>query len=489
MEEENQHTQDTSRNEPDLQSPRAVQGKDELNLAEFPLSAIAERVDPDQKTLVFEDRIWDVSRNDMVTRQLTITASDQYGLPTALDDEVILGLVQISKLQAFSERRVSFTRYQLIQLLGWSDDGKSYERLEKSLNRWVGVTLYYKNAWWDKENQSWVDEKFHIIDNVTLYDREKAALRRRSGQPGQGTLPFSTFLWNDVLFRSFKAGNLKSLDFDFYKKLDSSIAKRLYRFLDKRFFHRSRWEFNLKEMSWEHVGLSRNYDTANLKRKMRPGIRELEVKGFLQPLSESERFRKIRSGDWRVIFEKARGDREAKDNRTDPPARALVDALVQRGVTPSTAEQTAATYPAESIMAQLEVFDWLVAKNDPKVSRNPAGFLISAIKSEYVPPKGFEGREARERKAKAAAERKRRDEERQRLARDAELARERAREEAIRDFWNAQSDDGRRAMEREALSQATAIEQEILDRGGHFAEATRKTLLDAYAMRLLQQAA
>lgn len=489
MDEGNQSAAAGARNEPDLQPSKIIQGKDELNLAEFPLSAIADRVEPDQKTLVFEDRIWDESRSANITRQLTITASDQYGLPTALDDEVILGLVQISKLQDFAERRVSFTRYQLIQLLGWSDDGKSYERLEKSLNRWVGVTLYYKNAWWDRENRSWVDEKFHIIDNVTLYDREKAAQRRGSGQGGQGTLPLSTFMWNDVLFRSFKAGNLKSLDFDFYKMIKSPIAKRLYRFLDKRFFHRSRWEFNLKEISWEHIGLSRNYETANLKRKMLPGIRELEEKGFLETMNASERFRKIRSGEWRVIFEKARGDRGTGRGNTAQADHKLVEALVQRGVTPSTAEHTAANYPPEQIMSQLEVFDWLVTQKDPKVSRNPAGFLVSAIKSEYVAPKGFESREERERKAKLLADRKRRAEERERLAREVAAASERAREEAIRRFWCSQSDEERRDMERDALAQASTIQQEVLNRGGRLAEATRKSLLDAYALRSLQQAA
>ena len=75
----------------------------------------------------------------MVTRQLLITAvPEEYGLPTARDDEVILGLLQLSRLQGFADRRVAFTRYQLIRLLGWRDESKSYERIEKSLNRWIG---------------------------------------------------------------------------------------------------------------------------------------------------------------------------------------------------------------------------------------------------------------------------------------------------------------------------------------------------------------
>jgi plasmid replication initiation protein len=146
-------------------------GRDELNLAEFPLCALAHRLRPDQKTLQFEDRVWDEQRGEMRTRQLTITGADAYGLPTALDDEVLLGLIQLSKQQNFAERRVAFTRYHLLQLLGWRNESKSYERLEASLHRWTGVTLSYRNAWWNKARGCWVDETFHVLDNVRLCHR------------------------------------------------------------------------------------------------------------------------------------------------------------------------------------------------------------------------------------------------------------------------------------------------------------------------------
>ena len=57
--------------------------KDEMNLAEFPLCAIADRLSPGQKTLAFEDRTWDALRGEMITRRLVITGSDEYGLPTS----------------------------------------------------------------------------------------------------------------------------------------------------------------------------------------------------------------------------------------------------------------------------------------------------------------------------------------------------------------------------------------------------------------------
>ena len=207
--------------EEDSMAKKSADGKDELNLAEFPLCALAHRLQPDQKTLRFEDRVWDGRRKETITRQLTITGSDAYGLPTALDDEVLLGLIQLSKLNQFADRIVRFTRYQLIQLLGWRNESKSYERLEASLNRWMGVTLYYKNAWWNKQHQCWVDEKFHVLDNTRLFQRENSG----SGATEDGNS--SAFIWNEVIFQSFQAGNLKGIDFDFFRELRGAVAKRL----------------------------------------------------------------------------------------------------------------------------------------------------------------------------------------------------------------------------------------------------------------------
>src|SRR3982751_2210038 len=126
-------------------------GRDELNLAEFPLTALCRCVSPGGKSLVFEDRIRDQGTGEMVARRLTISADDQYGLPPPLDDDVIVGLIQLTKAaNNFTNRTVPFSRYQLVELLGWPYKGQSFRRIDESLNRWLGVTLRYENAWWDK---------------------------------------------------------------------------------------------------------------------------------------------------------------------------------------------------------------------------------------------------------------------------------------------------------------------------------------------------
>ena len=156
--------------------------KDELNLAEFPIAALTDRVPDGQTTLVFEDRL---ERRDSppIVRRLTIMGTHKHGLPTSLDDEVLVGLIQLTKRRSnFTDAKVQFSRYELIELFGWPQSGQSYRRIEEALHRWVGVLLMYENAWWDNAAKSWVDENFHVLDNVTLYDRE----RRRTSKSKSG---------------------------------------------------------------------------------------------------------------------------------------------------------------------------------------------------------------------------------------------------------------------------------------------------------------
>ena len=151
---------------------RPTGGRDELNLAEFPITLLADRVPNGCKTLEFEDSVFDSQANALVTRRLTITGSDKYGLPTAVDDEILVALIQLTKLKQFESQRVNFTRYAILKMLGWGDRGESYERIAESLNRWMGVTLYYDKAWWDKDSKSWIDAKFHVLESVFIVDGE-----------------------------------------------------------------------------------------------------------------------------------------------------------------------------------------------------------------------------------------------------------------------------------------------------------------------------
>jgi hypothetical protein len=359
-------------------------GRDEMNLAEFPLAMLADRVPAGCKTLVFEDRIEDKSQGQHIVRRLTISACDKFGLPTALDDEVILGLVQLSQADDFTNREVPFSRYKLIRLLGWRDEGKSYTRLEESLKRWLGVTLYYDNAWRDKARKRWVNAHFHLLDNLTLYQRTKRGERPVQDDDGG---PLSSFTWNETIFRSFQAGNLRKIDLEFYRTLKSAVAKRVYRFLDKHFYFARTLRYNLAQFAREHIGLSRGYDAAQLKRRLTPGIVELEDAGYLEPLPIKERFVRVCRGEWDVFF--MRAAKAVLKKAEPPPAIGPEACLIERGVTATVAARLVRDYSAEMIEAKLQVFDRLAGRRDARMSKNPAGYLVESIRKDYAAPAEF----------------------------------------------------------------------------------------------------
>jgi hypothetical protein len=450
-------------------------GIDELNFAEFPLAFLGERP-PGAKTLIFSDTVYDSGADQTVTRKLTITGSDHLGLPTATDEDVLVALLFLTKAQNFASRTVHFSRYQLLKILGWPDNGKSYKRLEESLKRWLGVTLYYEKAWWDKRARAWVDKNFHVIDNVDSYDL--SAKRKRA----QAELPLSSFTWNKEIFQSFQADNLKRLDLDFYFSLDLAPAKRMYRFLDKRFWHGPSWTFDLPDFACEHVGFSRGYDTAQLKRKMHPSIAELETKGFLEPLSPAKRYHQVSRGVWKITLLKKT---PALPDKAKPIAtKPLEKELIARGVTASTAAELVAAHPGEKIAYHLEVFDWMIETKKKHIAENPAGYLVKSIREDYAALKGFTPKAERERVRQEHEARQQQREEAVRRKEAEKAAAEHARHSHIDSYLQNLSSADRATLEQRALAKAEGFIREFIDSDGPMGEATRRNLIEAEVLRL-----
>ena len=460
--------------------------KDELNLAEFPIAALADRVPDGQKTLVFEDR-FEQRDSTPIVRRLTIMGTHKHGLPTSLDDEVLVGLIQLTKRRSnFTDARVLFSRYELIELLGWPQSGQSYRRIEEALHRWVGVVLMYENAWWDNEAKSWVDEQFHVLDNVTLYDRERWRTSARSGKIGRAEkpgskadkapLPLSSFRWNEVIFRSFQSGNLKQLDLEFYLTLRLPTTKRMYRFLDKRFYRRSRLDFDLRTLACEHIGLSRSYAPTELKRRLKPALEELEQLGFLEPMSSEERYTYVKRGCWRIILIRGRRPQVDVQNAVpagDPELSQLVEALKLRGVTGKAAQELVEIHPSNQIRAKIEVFDWLLRNEDKRIGKNPAGYLVASIRFDYQIPGDYRNPvlgsgvgQIASRSPSVHAIR--------RANEDIQAQREKAREAKLRAAWEQLPD-----IERELILAVVRAENPGLDRWKNLLEPLCLSILEA----------
>jgi hypothetical protein len=465
--------------------PKQV-GRDELNFAEFPIAALTERIPAGDDDLVFCDRIFDQQASRWVERRVIVERHKRYGLPTAVDDEILFALVQLTKLRNnFTSREVGFTLCEIIKILGWRDGGPYYDRLRESLHRWKRIMIRWENAWWNNKDKTWMTEYFNVIDNLSLPEEGRHADARHS------------FHWNVVLFNSFQRGNFKLIDAETFFALRNSVAKRMYRFLDKRFYHQNQWEFDLKNFALEHIGINRTYEknVGKIKERLDEGIVELEQIGFITPMERNRRYTKARAGQWSIHFEKQSSAGHAAplppaaercETATQPP---LVKELVARGVTQATAIELATGQRAEVTERQIEVFDWTLKKNHKL--KNPAGFLVKAIQKDYAPPPGFESREQAAAREKKAAEIRQRAQEAAALKR-AEEEREKALEARCQAYWDALDPGQQAALFEEALA-ADPKGRETLQQFkkqkslNGFAESIERSIRNEFIMTRLEE--
>ena len=124
-----------------------------------------------------------------------------------------------------------------------------------------------------------------------------------------------------MIFQSFQSGNLKQLDLEFYLKLRLPTTKRMFRFLDKRFYRRVRLDFDLRTLACEHIGMSRSYAPTELKRRLKPALEELEQLGFLEPLDPEERYSYVKPGQLADHPDPGPGGRARRPARRRPTRR------------------------------------------------------------------------------------------------------------------------------------------------------------------------
>ena len=462
-----------------------ILGRDEMNFAEFPLALLTDRPPSDLKTYEVEAQILDDKRGQLVTRKLVITASDKYGITTPKDEDVLLALIQLTKeANNFTDRRVQFSRAELLKLLTWTRTGTNYERILLALCRWSTVFFLYENSWWENSRQSFETQGFNVIDNFKLSDG-----RHSSGPPGQMEFPFSSFSWNEVVFESFQSGYLKRLDFEFYLRLKHATSKRMYRFLDKRFHRGSTQKFNLSQFAFEKIGLSRSYsDSGKLKEKLQPAIDELTEAGFLEPMSREERYAKLGRAEWSVTFIR-RAPRVEGGKARAAEQSLLEKALIERGITPATAAELVGGFVEEHIQTRIDAFDWLAAKKDKRVSKNPAGYLADSIRKGYTPPKGFVSTAEREKKRTAEQERTRQAQEAKQRAEEMQKAREEAEQSRIAAYLETLTADEREAFEAEAIANANPffVQQLRRSKGNPETEARYlKLIVDTHVSGILE---
>lgn len=221
-----------------------------------------------------------------------VLGSEEYGLPTANDDAVVMVLLELSREKRFP-REVTFSRYDLVRRLGWPDNAASYTKLKLAFSRLNALTIQSENVFWDEKARSFCITGFHLIEEFKLVTKAG-----RSKADDQDSL--SWFRWGEPLWFSFRDGNLKPISLDVYFSLNLPTARRLYRFLDLvRYDGKPRYRIGLRKLCEEYLALASQRYLSKYKENLAPSHEELIRIGYLRRVSYEE----AKDGGENVIYE------------------------------------------------------------------------------------------------------------------------------------------------------------------------------------------
>ena len=420
-------------------------GKDELTLAEFPLALAGKNPsNKGQTSVTYRDQIRDKGTGKDVLRTITIEGSEMFGLPTYYDEEVLFGILQLTNLKRNGDDwplEVRFSRYHLAKILGLKTDGRTYRRLWDSLHRLANTTYNFHFAFFDKEDAEWRPSVvINFIQTLKVH-----------GGPVPGRNGEVTIRWNEDIHRNFQAGYLRDINFTEYRLMGLPLAKALYRFLGKRFWRSSRLRFDLHVLAYEKLGLSRSYNTGQIKRALQDAINRLEERGFIRPATREERYQKVQKGVWNVYFEKLT-PQQSLPMAVEPQSE-LEAKLIEREVSAGVASELVSKFPEDFIARKIDEFDHQLRTGTNEVL-NKGGYLAKSIREQWASPTGYKSPEEllRERQANEKRQEAVRLREEQKKAAEAEYKRIRGiRDQSIDSYLKALDENEREELTAEVI--------------------------------------
>jgi plasmid replication initiation protein len=294
----------------DQDKQTAGAGKDEMNLAEFPIAKLG-RNDP-RTVIRYEGQVVDKAGHVQLQKWI-VSGSSLYGLPTEFAERVLVALMYLTAEANFPSRKVSFTIYRVLQLLGLSTGKRNYEAVKVALKQLVSVTIHSEGAYFDKESQQRIttERAFHLIEDIWLKSWGSESAAEEENSTGY-------VIWGKRLWRNFQAGYIKHLDTTFYYSLQNPLARRLYRFLDKRMHYQNSYQIDVFELA-ARLGMTTYRYPSDVTGKLKPAFRELQERGWLAQVEilKRQKFTRIKFVRADAIPRSQMSAQEASETRSE----------------------------------------------------------------------------------------------------------------------------------------------------------------------------
>jgi Replication initiator protein A len=203
-----------------------------------------------------------------------ISVPEPYELPGTFDQDAWVAVQTLVNLRGGmpTDGKLSFSMYELLEIMGRSDNGQNYKELREALERLSATHIYSENAFYSKDIEKFETRGFNLWD-VHFSQTVNKKLGRATEK--------HELEFHSVVRRSFQAEYLKTLDKDFYYSLSSRFAKRLYRLIDRKRRENLSWSVPLERLK-QLLPLPVSYRyPSKIKTVLKTAHGELREKGFL----------------------------------------------------------------------------------------------------------------------------------------------------------------------------------------------------------------
>ena len=329
-------------------------GFDELNLGRLALIS-------GQKTVPADLRRWQkhVLTPDGRPVVITCTVPDGQVVPHGLDNDFMVGLVNLCFEAGLPDGPFTISAYGLLKASGFPDSAQYYRALEESVTRLNKASYTIDEGWFLHGPHQWTTQSFAQVSYLA-YVRSKDGVRGTSVVTVQLAPP---------IMESLRAGYIKPLDLDFYRSLSQPLVRAVYRQLDALHFDESTADGLVREvsaplMAWgTRLGLISDRPD-NLVRTLKPAHDELLARGYVAEVDLSGRGR---DKQVRYVF--------------GPPPQGnhpeLATLLRTRGVKQGVAVRLSTVFPGR-VEEAARRFDHYLSISARPVA-NPGGLLVSMV--------------------------------------------------------------------------------------------------------------
>jgi hypothetical protein len=203
-----------------------------------------------------------------------ISVPEPYELPGTFDQDAWVAVQTLVNMRGGMpvDGKLSFSLYELLEIMGRPDNGQNYKELRESLQRLSATYIYSENAFYSKDIEKFETRGFNLWD-VYFSQTVNKKLGRASEK--------HELEFHSVVRRSFQAEYLKTLDKDFYYSLSSRFAKRLYRLIDRKRQDNLSWSVPLERLK-QLLPLPTSYRyPSKIKTVLKSAHGELRERGFL----------------------------------------------------------------------------------------------------------------------------------------------------------------------------------------------------------------